>query len=134
MAKQKQKIKVDYYVFQDNDSNGSVHVIVEDGGVATAYKPDNYYVTEYYGSRITPKTSFVNLWNELGEGKLYNMDWDGSDDDHPLKKDKVDDEVIMDMVHWLYTCTEEVEFVRHEMEWNRKNFIQVRKQLKFDEL
>jgi len=127
----KQKRKVDYYVFRDDDGEGSVHVIVEDGGVASAYNPDNYYRTEYYGSRITPKTSFVNLWDELSEGKMYTRDWDGLRGS-PLKKDKVDDEMIMDMVNWLYACTEKVELVRHEMEWNRKNYIQVRKQLKFD--
>lgn len=128
MAKQ----KVNYFVFRDNDGENITIVIVEDGGLANAYNPENYFKTEYYGSRMTAETTLDNLWEELGEGKLYVKDWDGSDDESPLKENKVDDEMIMDMVYWLYACTEEVEFVRHDLEWNEENFNKVKLQLKFD--
>ncbi len=129
MAKQ----KVNFYVMKDNDSDNTTVVIVEDGGLANAYKVDKNFKTEYYGSRITAETELENLWDELGEGKMYVQDWDGSSDENPLKDEVVDDEMIMDMVHWLYATSEEVEYVRHDLEWTDENFYKVKAQLKFDE-
>jgi hypothetical protein len=129
MAKQ----KVNFYVMKDNDSDNTTIVIVEDGGLANAYMVDRNFKTEYYGSRITAETELENLWDELGEGKMYVQDWDGSSDENPLKDEVVDDEMIMDMVHWLYATSEEVEYVRHDLEWTDENFYKVKAQLKFDE-
>ena len=103
--------KVNYYIFRDGNSYEEVTVIMEDGGVATTYNPDDYCRTDYYQKRIAKETTRESIWDELGEGKVYNKDWDG--DRTPLKIE-ADDEVIIDMVRWLYMSTKAVEFVRNE--------------------
>lgn len=118
--------KVKYAVIVD--SNEEMFVILQDGGVASCYNNGEHLITEYYQDRLT-KESFdeeESIWDELGEGKLYIKDWDGSDEDSPFKEEW-DEEVIQDMLQWLYASTEAIEFERVELDWNdvqaKKDFI-----------
>lgn len=125
------------FIFRENDSDGSIHVIMQDGGVASAYNPDTYYRTDYYQDRITPDVTLDTIWDTLAEGKMYNNDWDGSNEERPLINEATEAEqnqLIDDMIGWLFCATEEVEFVKVEMgELTEETFQQVKQQLIFDE-
>jgi hypothetical protein len=99
--------KVQYYVFKEQGGDNTIDVIVEDGGVATAYNPDDHYRTDYYQNRIDETTTVDNLWDELSKGKMHSNDWEG--------KEPTEQELIDDMLEWLYCSTEAVEFVRNDM-------------------
>jgi hypothetical protein len=96
--------KVNYYVFKENDD--TIDVIMEDGGVATSYIPDGSWQTDYYFDKINKDTTMENLWGKLSEGLMQHKIWE----DTPTE-----DEMILDMVNWLYISTEPVEFVRNDM-------------------
>lgn len=114
------KKKVNYYVFMNSEG---CDLIVEDGGVASCHNANGYLVTDYYHNRITKQTKFKDIWDELAEGEMSYNDWDGSKKDKSYKE-KVDDEVIQDMIDWLYCSTENCTFVRNDMtgELNSKSF------------
>jgi len=96
--------KVNYYVFKEN--NDTIDVIMENGGVATSYIPDGSWQTDYYFDKINRDTTREDLWGKLSEGKMECKIWD----DTPTEN-----EMILDMVSWLYVSTEPVEFVRNDM-------------------
>lgn len=106
--------KIKAFIFRDKeDSEGTINVIMEDGGVASAYNPDGaYYRTDYYQSRITPETTLDNIWEELAEGKMYGKGWDGSEAELITEGN---DTLVDDMIDWLFLSTEEVEIVKIEM-------------------
>ncbi len=123
------KQKVNYYVF---DMDDEVVVIMEDGGVASTYdsgsdmNDDSGIRTEYYQERITSDMTIDNVWELLGEGKMYSKDWKDDQEENPTKE-----ELIEDMIGWLYVATEDCEFVRNDMsEWNEENFNKIKKLLK----
>ena len=67
--------KVKAFIFR---ASNEITVIMEDGGIASAYNPDGkYYRTDYYQNRITTETVIDNIWDELAEGKMYFKLWDG---------------------------------------------------------
>lgn len=131
--------KVKAFIFRaKDDDEGTTIVIMEDGGVANAYNPDEYYRTEYYQNRITSETTLDNMWEELGEGKMYTTDWDGTNDEHELFVDNLTqenfDKLIDDMIDWLYCSTEEHEIVKIEMgELTDESYEKVKEQLIFEE-
>ena len=101
------------------------YVIMQDGGVATCHNNQEHMISEYYQDRLT-KDMFgterfqdEGIWGELGEGKMYCKDW--------KDKQEVDEEIIQDLIHWLYMETDKVEFVREELDFKNdeavKNFI-----------
>ena len=96
--------KVNYYVFKENDD--TIDVIMENGGVSTSYIPDGSWQTDYYFDKINRDTTREDLWGKLSEGKMECKIWD----DTPTEN-----EMILDMVSWLYVSTEPVEFVRNDM-------------------
>ena len=120
------------FIFRENDGDKTITVIMQDGGVATAYNPEaDYYRTNYYQEKMTPDTTLENMWDELGEGEMYWADWDGKDE--PLINKATTEEenqIIDDMIAWLYIATEEVEVVKVEMgELNDETFNKVKEQL-----
>ncbi len=121
--------KVKAFIFR-NDEEDDITVIMEDGGVAYFYNPEHSgcanYITDYHQNRITPETKLDNIWDELAEGKMYAKDWEGE----PNR-----DEVIDDMINWLYCTTEAVEIVKVEMgELTEETFQQVKKQIIFEQV
>jgi len=120
--------QVKAFIFRDN--NNCLTVIMEDGGVASAYKPDSNYRTDYYQSRITTETTLDGIWDELAEGKMYGKSWDGSEAELISEANET---LVDDMIGWLYVSTEEVEFVEVEMgELTEETFEQVKQQLIFE--
>lgn len=110
--------KVKYAVIDSSD-NGCL-VIVEDGGIATCHNNGEYLITEYYQDRIEKENVFVeDFWDILAEGKMYLHDWEN--------KYEWDEEVVQDMLNWLYMATDEVEFVKCDLDFDNaeavKNFI-----------
>jgi hypothetical protein len=114
------------FIFRDNDSEKTITVIMEDGGVASSYNPDGvYYRTDYYQSRLTPNSNLNTVWDELAEGKMYAKDWYNSESDERL---------VDDMILWLYLSTEDVEIIKVEMgELTEETFEQVKQQIKFEQ-
>jgi hypothetical protein len=98
--------KVNYYVFKEKGGSHTIDVIMGNGGVATSYIPDGSWQTDYYFDKINKDTTMENLWGILCEGKMECKIWE----DTPTE-----DEMILDMVNWLYISTEPVEFVRNDM-------------------
>jgi gas vesicle protein len=98
------KIKV-LVIFRDS-RNDEADIYLQDGGVASIYTNDEGLKTNYYQNRIERKLtqeSADNLFDILGEGKMYVKDWQ-------QEKKRVDDEVINDAINWLYLATNEYEF------------------------
>lgn len=118
-------MEVNYFVFKEQGGDNTIDIIVEDGSVATSYKPDEHYRTDYYGNRITNETTFENLWGELAEGSMYHngSKWEGKE---PTEQDLIDD-----MLGWLYCSTEPVTLVKNDMgEMTEENFLLVKSKLK----
>ena len=76
-------------------------VILEDGGIAcirdidaTDDMPDRQSTTDYYQTRFTQEDwdSQENIWEIVGEGKMYYNDWDT-----PFN----DPKHIQDALEWL---------------------------------
>ena len=100
-----------YRVIKDSDE---ITVILEDGGVACIRYADEMEegdgrtaVTDYYQSRFDQTMiDEENIWEELGEGKMYCKDWYGAKFDSK--------EVINDALTWLCVeCT----FTEDETIW-----------------
>lgn len=118
------------FIFRDKDSDKNVTVVLQDGGVASAYNPDTYYRTDYYQDRIKPDSSLDTVWDELSEGKMYGIGWDGKEAE---LKEKSDEGLVDDMIQWLYISTEPFEIVKVEMgELTEETFNKVKQQLIFD--
>lgn len=120
------------FIFRNNDSDENLTVVLQDGGVASSYYIGDYVKTDYYQSRLNSESSFDTMWDELAEGKMYVKDWDGIR--NPIKKD-FDNEIIDDMINWLFISTESCNFIKKvEMgELTEETFEQVKQQLIFNE-
>lgn len=110
--------KVKYAVTDSGDSG--VTVIVQDGGIATCHNNGEHLITEYYHSRIEKENvGAEDFWDILGEGEMSIKDWEG--------KEKWDEEVVEDMLNWLYCSTDIIEFVKCELDFENdeavRNFI-----------
>ncbi len=119
--------KVNYYVFKENGVDETIVIIVEDGGVATTYNPYYYWRTDYYGERITKDTTVENIWEELDKGNMFHSGgkW--------IDQEPTEQELIDDMLEWLYVSTEPVEFIRHDMgNMTKENFEEVKSKLKLE--
>ena len=81
-------------------------VITEDGGVASIYQNDDGMSTMYYQTRLTDINQSGDIFEQLGEGKVYQEDWGFQ---HPDK-----DELIKDALNWL---------VVGETKWERDDTI-----------
>lgn len=95
-------------------------VIVQDGGIATCHHNGSHIITEYYQDRIEKdNVGSEEFWDILGEGKMYIKDWE--------EKQEWDEEVVQDMLNWLYISTIEVAFVKCEIDFENdeevRNFI-----------
>ena len=110
--------KVKAFIFR---ASNEITVIMEDGGIASAYNPDGkYYRTDYYQNRITTETVIDNIWDELAEGKMYFKLWDGYEAELITE---ANDTLVDDMIDWLYVSTGEFEIVKVEMgELNKESF------------
>lgn len=132
------KEQVKAYIFRGTDSEKELTVFLQDGGVACAYNPDSYYRTNYYQNRITQETTLETIWDELGEGEMYWSDWDGSEEEYPLIDEATTEQqnqIIDDMIAWLYASTGEFEIVKIEMGENitEEFFAQLKAEMVFDE-
>jgi len=134
--------KVKYAVIKETTEE--MFVIIQDGGVASCYNNGEHLISEYYRERLTKDalikiekfqtleeddeigSEYEQIWSFLGEGEMYAKDWDGSDEESPLKQEW-DEEVIEDMLNWLYISTDAIEFERVELDWDneqdKKDFI-----------
>lgn len=103
--------KVNYAVIEGIEDDGVV-VIVQDGGIATCHNNGEHLITEYYQDRIDDESldSEDGFWDTLAEGKMYIKDW--------TEKQEWDEEVVQDMLEWLYATTEEVEFVKCDLDFD----------------
>lgn len=120
------------FIFRDDDSDGTINIIMEDGGVASSYNPDGtYYRTDYYQDRLTPESTLDTMWDELAKGKMYAKGWDGSEAELITEANNT---LVDDMIDWLYVSTERFEIVKVEMgELTEETFNNVKQQLIFDE-
>ncbi len=95
-------------------------VIVQDGGIATCHHNGSHILAEYYQDRIEKENvGSEEFWDILAEGKMYCKDWE--------EKQTWDEEVVKDMLEWLYVSTVDVVFVKCELDFKDndavKNFI-----------
>lgn len=115
---------INYYVFKEKGGDNTIDVIVEDGGVASSYKPDDHYRTDYYRKRIGVNTTIDTFWEELNEGEMQHAG------DKWVDKDPSENELIDEMLNWLCISTEPIEFVRHDMgEMTKEGFEFVKSKL-----
>ena len=108
---EKKKVKVLVQRPDPNDGESEMSVYIEDGGHAYSWNNGEQLVTQYYQNRLTLEdlNNKEDIWLGLSEGKAYMNDWNGSKENFPYKE-KSDDEVMWDMIHWLYSSTEKIEF------------------------
>jgi len=109
---------VKYAVIPTDDTE--MMVIVQDGGIATCHHNGEYILTEYYQDRIEKENvGSEEFWDILGEGKMYLKDWED--------KQTWDEEVVQDMLEWLYVSTVDVVFVKCDLDFENneavRNFI-----------
>lgn len=109
---------VKYAVIKKSDTE--MMVIVQDGGIATCHHNEENILTEYYQDRIEKENvGSEEFWDILGEGKMYLKDW--------KNKQTWDEEVVQDMLNWLYAATEDIVFVKCDLDFKDndavKNFI-----------
>ena len=95
-------------------------VIVQDGGIATCHHNGSHIITEYYQDRIEKdNVGSEDFWDILAEGKMYIKDWE--------EKQEWDQEVVQDMLEWLYISTVKVVYIKCELDFEDddavKNFI-----------
>jgi hypothetical protein len=95
-------------------------VIIQDGGIATCHNNGEHLITEYYQDRIEKEdVGSEDFWDILAEGKMYIKDWE--------EKQEWDEDVVQDMLQWLYVATEDVVFVKTPLDFNDdeavRNFI-----------
>lgn len=107
-----------YAVIKESDTE--MMVIVQDGGIATCNHNGSHILTEYYQDRIEKdNVGSEEFWDILGEGKMYLKDWED--------KQTWDEQVVQDMLKWLYAATEDVVFLKCELDFKDndavKNFI-----------
>ncbi|MEY4572165.1 MAG: hypothetical protein RLZ10_1391 [Bacteroidota bacterium] len=106
--------QVRYAVISDSDTE--MMVIVQDGGIATCHHNGNHIITEYYQDRIDRENvGKEEFWDILAEGKMYVNDWED--------KQTWDDEVVQDILGWLYCSTEEVEFVKCDLDFENNDAV-----------
>lgn len=113
------KNKINYYLFNDGDN---IVIITENGNVGNTHNNGEYLLVECYSDTINNDTVFDNIWDDLGEGRLYTFDWDGK-----LKpfKSKPDEEVIQSILHYFHD-SENNDFVKNEMgEFTEDNFCSI---------
>lgn len=109
---------VKYAVIPTDDTE--MMVMVQDGGIATCHHNGECILTEYYQSRVEKENvGSGDFWDILAEGKMYVKDW--------VDKQIWDEEVVQDMLNWLYVATDDVLFVKCELDFENndavKNFI-----------
>lgn len=115
------------FIFRNNDSDKNVTVVLQDCGVASAYNSGECFKTDYYQRKLTSESNFDTMWDELAEGKMYCKSWDGVD---ARLKENIDDEIIDDMIGWLYISTEKFEIIKIEMgELTEETFKKVKHQM-----
>ena len=95
-------------------------VIVQDGGIATCYHNGSHILTEYYQNRIEKDdVGSEEFWDILADGNIFCKDWED--------KQTWDEEIINNMLEWLYVSTVDVVFVKCELDFKDneavKNFI-----------
>jgi hypothetical protein len=96
-------------------------IVTEHGGVACAHHNGDHIVSEYYQESLCKGDleGDRDIWEILGEGKLYSNDWvdsEESDTYYPLKT-KIDDEVVKDLREWLVPENDEG-FTEYRMKWD----------------
>ena len=80
-----------YRVIKNSDTL-NLTIVVEDGGIASAYDSGDEVITEYYGHRLD-EIDGEDVWNELSNGKMYIKGWE---DHRPTEE-----ELIADALDWL---------------------------------
>ena len=73
-------------------SNTDFDLITEDGGVASIYHNGDNFISNYYQTRLTEIDENEDIWEQLGEGKVYCKDWSQEDNKQSM---------INDALSWL---------------------------------
>lgn len=73
-------------------SHTDFNLITEDGGLAFIYHNGDNYITEYYQNRLTEIDENEDIWEQLGEGKVYYKEW---------SKEYDKQSAINDALNWL---------------------------------
>jgi hypothetical protein len=85
-----------YNVINEDDFGYEFNVVTEDGGVACIRymdEEDRKATTDYYQDRITDEKTWQDVWDNLGQGKMYYNDWKHG------QADKGD--LILEALNWL---------------------------------
>lgn len=91
-------------------TSDEVTVVTEDGGIACIREIDaigetpRTATTDYYQSRITSLDNTDDLYEKLGDGKMFYVDWETAKFDSQ--------EVLDDALAWL--CTTETTWERDD--------------------
>jgi hypothetical protein len=104
----------------ENDSEQNTLIVCDDGGVATLHHNGEHIIAELYQNRITKDTDLSNMFDELGEGKMYIQDYPNDDVVHPSH--------IKDCAKWLYVADFDNLFsfeVVKEGEYNLSTFLKI---------
>jgi hypothetical protein len=73
-------------------SNTDFDLITEDGGIASIYHNGDNFISNYYQTRLTEIDENEDIWEQLGEGKVYCKDWSQEDNKQSM---------INDALSWL---------------------------------
>lgn len=82
---------MEYALVKIDNSDTSIDIIVEDGGICSIHHNGTHLITTYYQDRTNRIDD--DMWDNLANGKAYLKDWEDKQD--------VDDEVIEDALDWL---------------------------------
>ena len=84
---------------KESDTEQNTTIICEDGGVATLHFNSVHMIADLYQSRLTKDTDLSQMFEILGEGKMYceSFEW----------QEKVKPFMIKQCIEWLYTSTDE---------------------------
>jgi hypothetical protein len=80
-------------------SNTDFDIITEDGGLVSVHYNGDNYISDYYQTRLTEIDPDEDLWEQMGEGKIYHKDWN---------PEANKEEMILDALKWLVVSKEPI--------------------------
>jgi len=78
------------YRINQSSVDESFDLITEDGSVAVFYHNTENYVTNYYERKLSECNPASHVWDELSQGKIYIIDWEGDPKVSEVIKDALD--------------------------------------------
>lgn len=102
-----------YRILEHSDTD--FDIITEDGGIASIWQFAGIYKANYYQRRLTEINPDEDVWEQLGEGKVYYKEWYTNPSKH---------EVISDALRWLVVSSTPINW-----EIDNSLFIQISNQI-----